>query len=53
MYQLEAIPADELRTVAPLVLGTAFPPQLISGVLAYVARDTERLGNEPGVRAQL
>ena len=40
MYQLEAIPADELQTVALLVLGTAFPLQLISGVLAYVARDT-------------
>jgi succinate-acetate transporter protein len=97
MYQLEAIPADELQTVAPLVLGiykltgdTAL--QTASGIaglvvvgiatyggVALMIEDTaqrtiwpiarrgvskmsleggindqlERLGNEPGVRAQL
>jgi succinate-acetate transporter protein len=40
LYQLGAIPASELHTVATLLLGAIFPLQLISGLLAYLARDT-------------
>jgi uncharacterized protein len=40
LYELKVIPQDELHTVALLLLGSVFPMQLASGLLAYLGRDT-------------
>ena len=40
MYEIKAIPVAEGHSVALLLLGAIFPLQFISGVLAYLGRDT-------------
>src|SRR5437764_11851216 len=40
MYEIGAIPVSEGHDVALLLLGAIFPLQLISGVFAFLGRDT-------------